>query len=180
MKTHINQMIWKHKKDRWKAVCLMYKELDHYNISVSHIKTHPWWLFVKDEPIYFIKVAGVLSILMGGQPSKYQRNFNSSMCKICNSHASETVEHILFEYKALETYRNKLWDDFASNLLDPMKHMILEMPHRDRAVFLLSCLNESYVREWRYLYGSLADYIYKLYVHRALKYDELCNDVEIT
>ena len=42
IKSTIKHIVWKHEKDRWKASCLLYKELDYYNNSISSIRIHPW------------------------------------------------------------------------------------------------------------------------------------------
>ena len=140
---------------------------------MSNIKIHPWWLFVKDDPIYCTKVSGVLAVLMGAQPKKYQRNFGHSRCKICGDFESENIEHILFTCNALEPYRNILWDNILLKTTNPLKLDIMQMTIRERSTFLLSCLNESYTPEWKDLYKAIAHFIYKMYVHRALLYDNI-------
>ena len=173
IKSQIKRIVWGNENDRWRASCLIYRELDQYRSTVSNIRMHPWWLFVKDEPIYCTKVAGVLAVLMGGQPCKYQRNFGHSRCKICESFEAETAEHILFKCNALEQYRSILWENVLLKLTEPLKESVMQMTHNERTVFLVSCLNESYINEWRDLYKAIANFIHKMYVHRALLYDNV-------
>ena len=110
-KHRIKQLVWLHENYRWKASCQLYSELSYYSKKVSKIALHPWWLFVKREVLYYKKVAAVLAILMGGQPSGLQRNYGRGSCKLCNIHGAETIEHILFECCILESYRTTLWNN---------------------------------------------------------------------
>ena len=157
--------------NRWKASCILYKELDYYRSTVSRIGIHPWWLFAKDEPLYCKKVAGVLAILMGTQPVNYQRNFGNSNCKLCGNFDIETVEHILFKCTALAIYRESLWENILSKLPDALKQSVLNMLYKQRTIFFLSCMSNSYIHEWREIYKAIANFIYMMYIHRALLYD---------
>ena len=80
-------------------------------------------------------------------------------------------DHILFKCDALEPYRVPLWENVLLKSTEPLRQDMIRMPNRERAVFLLSCLNESYISEWRELYKAIADFIYKMYVKRAVLYD---------
>ena len=134
---------------------------------------HPWWLFVKAGPIYFHKVARVMSVLMGGQPSKYQRNFDCITCKMCAGFFYESPMHILFECEALKHYRSTLWHVILSEMTDPLKQSINCMSCTEKVKFLLSCCNESYTKEWKNLYKAIADFVHKMYVYRAALYDAM-------
>ena len=110
---------------------------------------------------------------MEGQPSKYQRNFNSVRCRICEGFDYDTAEHILFTCEALEPYRNNLWDNVLSKMTEPLKQGIMNMIIEDKVKFILSCCGECYIDEWTDVYKSIADFVYKMYVHRALLYDNM-------
>ena len=171
VKAQIKQIVWENETNRWKASCLMYTELDCYTRSVSRIRMHPWWLFLKQEPIYCNKVASIMSLLVGGQPIKYQRNFGHTRCGICEYFDYESIEHILFTCITLEPYRTTLWENVLSKMTDPLKMSIIRMTNRDKVKFILSCYSESYVDEWKALYRATADFVYKMYVYRAGLYD---------
>ena len=171
IKCHTKSIVRELENNRWKASCILYKELEYYRCTVSGIKMHPWWLFAKDEPLYCKKVAGVVAILMGTQPVNYQRNFDRSDCKLCGSFELETVEHILFKCNALDVYRGSLWENILSRLPEPLKQSVMLMSYRERTIFFISCMHNSYTQEWREIYKAIANFIYMMYVYRAMLYD---------
>ena len=173
VKNNIKQMVWSHEINRWKTTCLLYKELLCYSDYVSKIVLHPWWYFVKHEVLYYKKVAAILSILMGGQPSGLQRNYRRTQCKLCHGFAAETNEHIILECTSLQKYRHSLWNSVISSMNEVLKLDMISRGNKDKVCLMLSCYKETYVAEWNDLYKSTANFIYTMYVRRAEAYDSL-------
>ena len=52
-KMMVKRVVWKNEYERWKASCLLYKELSFYMVAVNRISIHPWWKLAKIQAITF-------------------------------------------------------------------------------------------------------------------------------
>ncbi len=74
---------------------------------------------------------------------------------------------MLFECNALSNIRLELWSEISNSYpSDILKDQIDSMSSYNRANFLLDGLANSYIREWEMLYGYIATFIDKMYMHR--------------
>ena len=119
------------------------------------------------------KVASILAVFMGSQPSGYQKNHKRNQCKLCNYSGIETNVHIIFECNALETNRPHLWNNVLLSMPESLKSDVLLLSNLERVNLMLSCYNETYVPEWIDLYRTTANFIHAMYVYRSEAYDVL-------
>ena len=174
IKVKIKKAIYETDQARWKATCLMYNSLWAYNTSVTSIKLHPWWVFLRDFPATFKKVSCVLAVLSGTQPRKLQRNFSASICKLCVNSCRETSLHILFECTALNATREKLMRNVEMSMPQPMVESFSLSNNREKFLLCITGLNcQTYMREWAEIYHNIATFVYGTYMHRSTLYDEL-------
>ena len=115
-KKFIKNTVWQVEKMKWKCTCMLYKTLACYSQNVHEIRMHAWWYLAKDAPHLTKKIACVMSLLMGSQPSGLQKNNNSSRCKLCDNQAADTPTHIIFECETLQDVRATWWAKVMNKL----------------------------------------------------------------
>ena len=173
IKNMVKKVIWTHEYRCWQASSFCYPELSLYYEIVKKIEINFWWQFTNKAPGHMRKVAGVLSVMMGGQPKGLQRNFNSKKCKLCQGYDSEDLEHILLKCPRLSEIRTAV----TTNLLDSMPPaMTLEFEsfnNRERLKYLFSGFGGQLISEWLPLYSATVEFVYQVYRERASAYDIL-------
>lgn len=173
MKKYIKDIIWNHEQDRWKATCILYKELYIYNKCIISIRIHPWWKLLITCPHLRDKVSSVLAIAMGGQPRGMQRNIGFKKCPLCELHEVDTPTHILFSCPELTPTRTKAWHNVLRRMPPAMVIDVESLTLECKTTFILSGLNcISYVSEWKHVYVALCEFVYCMYRKRADMYDE--------
>ena len=171
IKHKINKTVLDVEHTRWRATCLMYSSLEVFRKATSNISMNCWWYFARSMPNMSIKVSSVMAVLAGGQPSRYQHNFDREPCALCDG-CYDSATHILFDCQKLEPLRYELW-----------QKLILSMPHRlamecncmsnvDKLVIMLGGYGNNYIHEWREMYINTANYIHELYRRRSRLYEE--------
>ena len=163
--------------DRWRATLLLYKELQLYSDCVHQIDMNPWIKYLKNEPNLSKCVGSVLSVLMGGQPKYFQRNFDRFKCQLCSLDKSDDAVHILTECPALDEVRANLWRKLLEKMPSNMNSSVNDMIPPERVKFILSCLNGTYIAEWNEVYRETARYVHFIYHKRALLYDEMATTI---
>ena len=164
-------------KNRWKSTCLLYNSLGTYNKSVVSLVLHPWWVYVRHFPATYRKVSCVFAILCGRQPVGLQRNFSSSICKLCTNSCRETSLHVLFECDALNNIRETLISNIVCAMPQNMSNSFLSLNNCDRYTILITGLHcKSYIQEWANVYYNIARFVFDMYKKRADLYDLLATD----
>ena len=125
---------------------------------------HAWWKYVNAFPNRRKKVSGVMAALMGVQPKSLQCNLNSKICKFCG--VQESTEHILFECARSEI-REELWDKLVKEMPVALKE---ECQSNDRTSLILSCFNNTYIREWQDIYHGIVDFVHGIFFERYNNY----------
>ena len=153
IKTKVKRKIFDIERNRWKSTCLLYDSLATYNKSVLSLGLHPWWVFVRNFSATYRKVSCVFAILCGTHPIGLQRNFSSSMCKLCTHSCRETSLHVLFECAVLENSRETLMSNIVNAMPQNMSNSFLLLNNCDKyTLFVTSLHSKSYVREWDHVY----------------------------
>ena len=129
---------------RWKASCLLYRELYVYGESVNGIKIHPWWILVAKKPSFMPIVSSVMALLMGEQPRGMQQNIGQARCRICQT-GPDKPYHVLFECKALDNKWSLILSCIVCCMPSGMTQDFQKMNNEHKASFLISCLQCSYV-----------------------------------
>ena len=174
IKRYVKSVIWKKESQRWKATCLMYKDLWIYNDNMPNISMHPWWTFVKECPYACRRVASVMSLLQGCQPRGIMRNMQGRCCRICEDASLDGPVHILFECRALHPTSMIKWDEILRAMPTQMARDIELKSSREKTAFIISGLrSNAYITEWRQVYLSVASMIHHIYKARAALYDNL-------
>ena len=110
-KTFTKKIIWENERFKWKASCMLYKELDIYLESIKDIKMSCWWTVARYKPQATKNISSVLAVLFGGQPRGLQNNIAGTSCKLWHMAVRETPQHVLFMCPGLEAQREALWHD---------------------------------------------------------------------
>lgn len=165
----IKNMVRENEVIRWEITCMLYKSLE----SISEVKMHCWWNFVRQYPQMSRKVSCVMSVLIGGQPCGMQRNFGATSCAVCHMTVRESAEHILFQCPALATQREVLWGKVLGCMPPALSDDIKKSNNQIKTQLVLSGLREAYIPEWWDIYESICGFVYGMYEDRMLKYDDL-------
>ena len=174
IKRHVKSVIWRYENQRWKATCLLYKDLWIYNENMLNISIHPWLIFMKDCPYAYHKGASVMSLFQGCQPRGTMRNMSGRCCGICDDASLDGPAHILFECRALQYKRSITWGNTLKSMPVQMARYIESRSSREKTAFLISGLKSNvYIPEWRQVYMSVATMVHDMYKARALLYDDL-------
>ena len=159
----------------WKVSCVLYRKLSMYVELVPMRRINLWWTVVSHMSGSFKRVSCVMAILCGTQPNGYGANFGlDPRCQICDSFASETFEHTVFQCERLDITRQRCMDEVKDSMPRAMWDEFSKMTHSQKLKFILSGLNSTkYMPEWKYIYVSLSSLIYEIYKERALIYKRL-------
>ena len=82
---------------------------------------HAWWSLFKSRPKLGKAVSSVMAVLLGGQPSGMQSNFNHSPCNICCERAEDCSKHVLLHCSALNDIRKKYFEKIIDKMPSAMK-----------------------------------------------------------
>ena len=79
-------------------------------------------------------------------------------CKLCGHYLN--VSHILFNCTNLENIYNSRWKNIyaPTNLMNSLECM----NENERTLFILNAFNITYLHEWKFVYNSIACYVYKV------------------
>ena len=180
IKNQVKKIIWESERQRWKASCLMYKDLWIYNDNVFEIQTHAWWNYVKECPTAYHKVSSVIALLQGCQPKGMIRNISQRYCLLCNNSSLDGPVHILFECDALKVTRDIFWEKIIDSAPIAMGNELNTISSRGKLIFIISGLKcNIYVKEWRQVYDGAACFVYNIYKKRAALYDSLDNSLNV-
>ena len=137
----------------------MYDNMKLYIECVPTVKLHTWWVVTQKVPRLYKQVAAVMAIIMGGQPKAMQRNFDKTLCQICNSRMADNSCHVIFDCSALNSVRMKHLQIIYKNMPIPMISCFQAMSKFEQRHFLLSPLNSTYVAEWLHIYDAIAGFV---------------------
>ena len=164
-------MIKEHDFYEWKSTCLLYASLNTYIDSVNTIRMHTWWIVNQKLPHLYKSISAVMAVLMGGQPSGLQRNFDRKLCQICCDRVEDNAIHVILSCNALTSLRDTLLRSLYDSMPNSMLTCYQIMSPSDKVAFLLSPLSCSFVQEWLIVYENIANMVFKLYSTRAILYD---------
>ena len=134
---------------------------------------HAWWSIAKSVPYLSYKIASIFSILMGSQPKFMMCNFQSKICKLCNSRSKDDATHILFDCDGLRIFRAAAWIRVIQMMPHGMICEIQDMTSREKTIYLMSCLGGSHIPEWTNVYVQIVNYVHDIYQQRASMYKEI-------
>ena len=175
-KGFIKHVIWTHEIRRWKASAPCYAELKLYYEILDTIKFNVWWHFGSLRPHQLNNISSVLAVLMGGQPKRLQRNFDSNKCQLCHDPRDhEDSPHILFVCPALHNSRVRCTSSLLTGMPIAMREQFEAASARDKASLLLSGFGGTFIAEWVELFSAAASYVHNMYKERAALYDEMMN-----
>jgi hypothetical protein len=171
MKRLIHTKLGEAEKDRFLATTLLYKSLSFYNKCITAITMWPWWIFLHQNPWLHYKVKVVCKLLFSHgclSESRVRYSEASSLCKQCNMHRNESCGHMLFECNDdnLSKTRCTYWQVVIDAMPPAMLQDICKMSSDEKAVFLFSALNTTYIAEWDCLYCAILNFIYCMYICR--------------
>ena len=172
-KSNIKNIIKQHDYYEWFATRMLNDKLLLYTEIVPSVKMHTWWTVTQKLPHIFKHVSCVMAIIMGGQPSGMQRNFNSRTCQLCFCNNRDDLFHILFRCNELETPRIRLLSKLSNAMPFAMATEFNNMNVNDKTMFILSPLKSLYVAEWNNIYVAIAIFVKEIYAARAKLYDNL-------
>ena len=133
----VKQAIWELETIKWKATCLMYKELQIYRYSFEHISTHPWWLVAKKNPHLCKYISAVMGVLMGGQPSGIQI-FDGILCKLCEDRRKDDSIHTLMKCKSLAHIRAVYFDRIKQVMPQAMWNNFILLSDENKVSFFIN------------------------------------------
>ena len=171
LKTMTKKIIWENEVTKWKASCIMYRELSIYRNTMNDIKLHPWWNLARRRPHLYNAISSVMAVLLGGQPRKLQQNFGSRACGLCLVGALESPQHILFECESLQVHRRRLWPGVLLHMPRAMQREVMLCEPIQKTTLLLSALNSTFIPEWVDIYENIAKYVYDMYIARNKQYE---------
>ena len=87
---------------------------------------------------------------------KIAENVHSSNCEMCNAYMPETVQHRLCECTHFKT-RGQLWKVCPAALVSELGVISDEA----KCNLILTCLNNTYTKEWNYIYEQILNNIHK-------------------
>ena len=170
-KQHTKRIIWAREHSEWQATCIMHSSLYVYSKSIQTIRPIAWWMYAKDNPDLLRKVCCTVSLLMGSQPAHMQCNNASRICKMCSDQATEGVTHILMKCKSYEIVRLANLGAIMFYMPAALKLCFSMKDDVEKVQFLISGLQNSYVKEWSPLYRSITNFVYDIYKKRKDMYD---------
>lgn len=98
---------------------------------------------------------------------------------MCNSYATESVEHMLCECDAYVNVRDKHMQKLVESMPLGMKHAFLSMDTREKVKFLLSGFNmQSLCSKWVNSYLCVMDYVAEVYKLRKEKAQALLEQIK--
>ena len=172
IKMKIKGSIRLHDKYEWFATCILYDNLTLYTEIIRSVKMHTWWIVTQKLPHIFKETSSIMAIIMGGQPCKLQRNFDSKTCKLCSENSKDDLTHVLFNCLALSELRNLHLYALSNVMPQAMKNTFDTMSVNEKIIFMLSPLHSGYIPEWNVIYIKIASFVQAIYKMRAKLYDE--------
>ena len=83
-----------------------------------------------------------------------------------------STEHALFECEAIGGLRKVLWSKFEDNSPINMVLGMNAMSKRERCKFILNGFNCKYVQEWKFVYNTLLQFVYEVYMQYTKRYEQ--------
>ena len=161
--------VWEYEKKCWKAICLMYPELEKYRKYEHDIRMNAWWKFCSNHPEMTKKTSYCMALHLGAQPKGMQRNIDQSKfkCGLCTLRVNENFKH--------KHVRQIEWRKVLISMPQGMRISMQsgDMPSELAPGLLVSCLGGAYIREWDGIYMTLLDFVCRMYTKRSNMYDVL-------
>ena len=171
-KKYVKNLVTQRDERLWLVNSQLYRSLDMLRISMSRLCVNNWWIFVQNNPEYFYKCKIIMRIMfyvsdLNSCKSRYV-GANSSLCQICDDYCHEDICHFMFQCKSLECVRYTLWNEVMNSCPSRiLREEISSMNIKDRSIFIISGLMNSYSTEWNTFFCSICNFIYKLYSVRS-------------
>ena len=87
------------------------------------------------------------------------------VCSVCTKYCCNSATHVLFECDICDHIREDLWSNVLTASPAPLAEELMEMNSYECTRFILNGMNCKYVPEWKDLYISLCNFVYKMYTH---------------
>ena len=156
---------------KWKSSCILYGQLSMYLVTVQNISIHVWWKISSKIPSAINNIAGVMSVIMGSQPRGTFCYGLWKLCPICDLHASDTVQHVLFECPKTKLPRDRKLAKLMSVMPPAMARSFKYMNAASKSQMVLSAYGcKQLIDEWLTLYAETASFICKMFVYRKDAY----------
>jgi hypothetical protein len=147
-----------HYDKRWTVTHALYKSLANLSGEQLHIMS-PWWHHAHVNPAVLHQSRVIIQLLLNKDRHLH------GVCQCCKAYLPRSTEHALFECDATLEIRKSLWSKFKSSSPTNMVIGMNVMSTKERCNFILNGLNCIYVPEWKSVYDSLSEYVYKVYMH---------------
>ena len=149
MKAYLKNIIWQNEIVSWVATKFLYPELDLYYSVIDQISIKIRWRFTAFHPGYAKRVSCVMAVMMGTEHQRFQRYFNSKLCRLCCGNKKDNALHVLHECPQLLSTRGNAWLEVIKSMSDAMTEHIRRRTAHDKLSFILSGLKGGYIREWQ-------------------------------
>ena len=161
------KVIWEKKIAMWRDTCVLYPELNVYTDCMKNIAMSMWWRVARASPRLQKQIAGIVAVMMGGQPRGIQCNLGVRICGLCNDRCRENPAHVFFECQILESFRDRAWSQVLSCMPRGMVNSIECYNNTEKMRFLLSWLKcEGVITEWQSIFEEVVIFVYAMYYQR--------------
>ncbi len=136
------------------------------NLDLQQHQVSPWWKYCYNDLWISRQIRIIVKLLLNVQRR------GRTICFLCDRHRLNTAHHLLFECPSVDALRCKLWTIVEDSSPPQFKISMQTMPDKKKCMFILNAFNVPYVQEWKSIYDSVSDFIYRV----CLQYDKLCTN----
>ena len=163
------ERVWQREQKQWKVNSALFVKLSEIRQMIDCKNVLSWWQYAQHNTEDMNKCKLILKLFLGVHnlkcnAVKYTGENQSQLCTNCSDYKYETIEHVLFECEGNSVLRGHLWNNILESC--PSASMVYEMTSmstKARCSFLLSGLNNSYVKEWNNLFKAIVQFITAMY-----------------
>ena len=171
-KNMVKERVWDKELTKVSVVCALNKTLSLLSITRITNCMLSWWQYVQLCPTDMYKCKAVARLLLDCHKLKTCRfrykeeGVHNAICEHCTSSKPEAVSHVLFECTENEVMRERLWNIVIQQCPGSLAVEMNSMDNISKTAFVLTGLNNSFIREWIEIYKHLLDFIYTVYANR--------------
>ena len=180
-KANVRNIVWDREYARWKSTIPMYSKLELFRLATADVQKichWPWWTHAVGGQVRKCRLLMRLMIGEHGLQENRSRltrgaGRETTTCQLCTMFESETVYHMLFVCPSLQVVRDTMWGHVRTAAPQALVVQMDNMLPKDRTVFIMSCFNSCYIREWQPTYSAILDFVAAMYGQRSSLYDSL-------
>ena len=166
-KSFIKQVVKDYESLCWRATCIMYPNLSLYMKTTSAITMHPWWVATRAKPHLTKRVAMLMSVMMGRDPTVAHYDRPNARCVRCDNYVTDDPVHVLFRCPELNNTRDRLMNNIRQNMPNAMKRDFFQISDENKVTCLFTGFGNRYIPEWQSLYEAVLYYVCGLYKLRG-------------